>query len=96
MSICFTFLWSFVVFARAIAPWLSPRIIPGMLCSISTSSNHVCIHTICWEHLDIATYSASTVERATIACLLLLQVTGPPDIVKTYPDVDRLVSRHPP
>src|SRR5271168_5171582 len=77
------------------APRLSHLITPGTTCSISTSLNQLCIHTICCAHLDIATYSASTVDKATVACLLLLQATAPPAIMKTYPDVERRVSLHP-
>src|ERR1700679_2085796 len=96
MSMCLTLPWSLVFFDKAIAPRLSHLISPGVTYSISTSPNQLCIHTICCAHLDIATYSASTVDKATVACLLLLQVTAPPAIMKTYPEVDLRVSLHPP
>src|ERR1700678_1544689 len=70
MSMCLTLPWSLVFLDKAIAPRLSPLITPGMSYPIWTSSNQLCIQTICWAHLDIATYSASTVESATVACLL--------------------------
>ena len=52
--------------------------------------NHLCAQQ------DIATYSALTVDKATVAWRLLLQDTAPPAIMKTYPDVDQQVSLHPP
>ena len=36
-------------------------------------------------------YSASVVERATVACRFALQDKGPLAMVKTYPDVDQHV-----
>jgi hypothetical protein len=42
-----------------------------------------------------ATYSASTVESATVACFFDDHDTGPPDIMKTLPDVERRVSKSP-
>jgi hypothetical protein len=41
-----------------------------------------------------ATYSASALEWATVACLELTQWMGPPDKVKTIPVVERRESRH--
>jgi hypothetical protein len=38
------------------------------------------------------TYSASIVNSATVACFLDNQETGPPDIMKTSPDVEQQVS----
>jgi len=90
--ICLTFVWSLVFFVNATAPLLSPLISPGPTRSIATSSSHNCIHTICWVHWDIATYSASTINRATVGCHLLDHVTGLPAIRKTYPDVERRMS----
>jgi len=40
-------------------------------------------------------YSASTVERATILCSLLLHTTGPPHIMAMNPVLDRLLSPSP-
>lgn len=59
---------------------------------------------LCWILLSCAEslaamYSASGIwsyrlysERATIGCLLLDQITSPPLMMYTYPEVDRLVS----
>src|ERR1700679_3247694 len=96
MSMCFTLPWSLVFLVSAIAPRLSPRSRLGIENLTFISLNQLCIQTICCAHRDIATYSASTVDRATVVCRLLLQVTGPPAMIKTYPEVDRRVSRHPP
>src|ERR1700678_3620348 len=96
MSMCFTLLWSLVFLISAIAPRLSPRSKLGIENLTSTSLSQLCIQTICCAHRDIATYSSSTVDRATVVCRLLLQVTSPPAIIKTYPEVDRRVSQHPP
>ena len=57
-------------------PRLSPLISPGTENFTSTSLNQLCIQTICCANQDIATYSASTVDRATVVWHLLLQVTG--------------------
>jgi hypothetical protein len=73
---------------NVMAPQLSPLICPGTEYSTSTSLNQLCIHIIFCVHWDIDTYSASTVESATLVCLLLLQVTSPLAIRNTYPEVD--------
>ena len=38
--------------------------------------------------LASAMYSASAVDKATLVCFLLRQLTAPPPIVNRYPDVD--------
>ena len=58
---------SFVVFVSAIAPLLLPLMTPGNLCVIAILSSQECIQDICCAHREIATYSASTVESATVA-----------------------------
>ena len=95
ISIWLTLLWSLVFLVNAIAPWLSPLIKPGVVYSTSTLLNQLCIQTICCVHWDIVTYSALTVDNATVVWHLLLHVTGLPDIINTYPEVDLQVSLHP-
>ena len=41
-------------------------------------------------------YSASDVDKATHDCLRLCQLTGPPPIRNTNPEVDFLSSKSPP
>ena len=65
-AVCFTLPWSLVFLVNTIAPRLSPLICPGLEYSIVTSFSQLCIQTICWAQQDIAMYSDSTVEFATV------------------------------
>src|SRR5215469_2942814 len=85
--------------ASARAPWLS---IPSCVGSLPMKvrfvgplwpfrmANRKCrIHTACFAASAAATYSASVVDIAVIGCLRLLQLIGPPAIMKIYALVDR-------
>jgi len=45
--------------------------------------------------LEKPIYSASTVDNATVSCLLLSYNTGPPAIIKIFPSVEQHVSLQP-
>jgi len=77
MCMCLVRAWSSGFLLRFIAPSLSANRIVGHDCLIVSSSNS------CWNHSssctasDSAMYSASVLDRATVACFFVIQEIGP-------------------
>ena len=96
MSICFDRPWYWWFFAIQIVDWLSSWMHTGFSrISVWRSLIRCFIQMASWVALARAIYSASAVESATHDCFLLLQLTAPPQIWYTYPDVDLRSSTSP-
>lgn len=97
ISICFVREWNCGFEDRAIAPWLSPQMIVAafpwlMFKSLRSLLNQIASFVACVCPRN----SASQVERATTLWRFDCQLIAPLPMLKRYPAVDRLVSRHPP
>ena len=92
---CFVRGWSPGFFARAIAPWLSPLILVGIVC-LYLSCSRSCHNQIasCAVHVQ-AMYSASVDESAGESWSLLLHDMAALQAKNTNPPVDWHVSRSP-
>ena len=95
ISICFVRLLSPALRARETAPRLSMFRTDGEASVIPSSQSRSLNHTTSCTAGVAPTYSASVDDSATIVWSLLLQLTAPPPIIHTNPDVERLVSTHP-
>jgi len=54
------------------------KIVTGHFCGRETSSKKDDNHIACCTTCDMAIYSASVVDVATVSCLFVAQDTGPP------------------
>jgi len=61
-----------------IAPLLSMNRIIGLYCGSAASSKNDDNYIVCWTALDIAIYSASVVNVATVSWCFVNHNTGPP------------------
>ena len=81
------------IFAKAIADLLSTYISVGLSCGNPKCFNKFLNH-IAWQTVELAaTYSASQVDKVTIACFLEDQVIATSPIKKVKPDVLFLSSK---
>ena len=92
---CFVRRWFLSVVLFAMEPLLSAQMMIGLLTGNPTSSKYLDIHKAWVVVLKNAMNSASTVDNATVSCLLHSQEIGPPATTKTFPSVERLVSLQP-
>ena len=67
-----------------------------MIDTPSISYNNCWIDNDSWIPADIAMYSASAVDSATVGCFFVVQLTGQLLILITYPVVDFLSVKSPP
>src|SRR3954467_2542539 len=89
---CFVLAWWTGFFARAIADWLSSKMVVTLLWKPSSLRN-VRSQMASFVACVRAIYSASVEDSATVAWRLLLQLTTPPETRKMYPDVERRESK---
>src|ERR1700720_271954 len=88
--------WCSGFFATFMADWLSTLNLDGKLGLYPNSLRMLCIHIISFPASTAAMYSASVVDKATIGCNLLLQLTAPVPTLIKYPLVDLPDCLHPP
>jgi len=62
----------------SIAPLLSMNRVIGLCCGSAASSKNDDNYIVCWTALDIAIYSASVVDVATVSWCFVNHDTGPP------------------
>ena len=79
----------------AIALLLSACMVMGRITGRPISSKYLSSHSAWIVTHEKAMNSASTVNKATVSCLLVSQETGPPATTKIFPLVDCRVFLHP-
>ena len=79
----------------AIAPLLSACMVMGCVTGRPISSKYLSSHSAWVVACEKAMNLASTVNKATVSCLLVSQETGPPATTKMFPSVDCRVFLHP-
>ena len=72
----------------AIAPLLSACMVMGCVTSRPISSKYLSSHSAWVVTCEKAMNSASTVDKATVSCLLVSQETGSPATTKMFPSVN--------
>ena len=75
--ICLVREWYLLSLDNAIAPWLSLLIVIQHSSSLRSSARNVHSPSASFAACAWATYSASTVDKATICCFFELQLTAP-------------------
>ena len=77
-------------------PMLLQYMRDDVVCSKLRSFRRFRIHTASFAPWQLAMYSASVLDVATVACFLELHEISPEPRLKVYPDMDQHVSVHAP
>ena len=77
-------------------PTLSQYMRDDVVCLKSRSFRRFRIHMASFVPWQLATYSASVLDVAMVACFLELHEISPEPRLKAYPDTDQRVSVHAP
>ena len=88
MSICLDLAWNWGFDANAMADWLLSNSSAGEGCMKFNSMNKFLSQMAWVVAFELAMYSASVVDRATVGCFLEDQAMAPPPIRNTNPDMD--------
>lgn len=94
---CFLREWNCGFFAKAMAPWLSPKmtVAAGYFISLRNWERSDCSQIASLVAWVCATYSASQEDKETVGCLFEDQLIAPLPILNRKPEVERRVSISP-